>query len=127
MLVGGNVRVSSQAGERGIDLLLIGDHVLLRLIACIQGSLDKRFGRNTTREQVCLTFVLALAILERAAGGIEIRHALPVRRLQRVDLQPCIGDSRPRIFYGDAEGALIEADERFSATPGLVIVYIDLG
>jgi len=106
-------------------LLLIGDHVLLRLITCVQGSLHQRFWRNTTRKQVCLTLVLALAILEGAAGGIEIRHMLPIRRLQRLDLQPRIGDSRPRIFYGDLERALIEANQVSVRAHGLVIVDAD--
>jgi hypothetical protein len=104
---------------------LIGDHVLLRLIACVQGSLDERLRRDPTREQACLTLVLALLILERALGRAQIRHALPIRRFERLDLQPCICDPRPRIFHGDAEGALIEAYQCCSAAHGLVIVHVN--
>src|SRR6266404_3769583 len=76
-----------------------------------------------TGERVCLTLVLALLILERALGRPKICHALPIRRLQRLDLQPCIGDSRPRILHGNGERALIKADHSFSPTHGLDSVY----
>ena len=94
MPLGLDVRVTSQIGECHADLLLDARDLLLRCIERM-GRLIELCPRSDARgEEPRLAIILLLRVTLGIFRGAQLRLSLPIGRLQRLDLQPSLGQMR---------------------------------
>ena len=82
-----------------------------RLVERVRGAVDLRLRGDARAEQPLLALELALLEGERVLRRAQLRLALAVVRLQRLDLQARRRELRRGLVDGDAERRVVEAKQ----------------
>ena len=83
-------------------------------------------GGNARDEKTVLAIVLALLIGEGVLGTLYLCLALPVCRLQGLDLQPCAGEACLCFLHRDAKRRIVETEENAAFLNELIVAHINL-
>ncbi len=117
--------IAAEVGDDRADLLLRAGNAGARFVERVRGAIDLCLRGDARAEQALLAVVLGLLKGERVLGRRELRLALPVVRLQRVDLQSRGGELRARLFDGNAKRRVVEAEQHVAFVNRLVVAHRD--